>query len=404
MSSMNNDKNKSVNKDGQKSFSGKSAVKGDVAVWVVTLIILVAFALLVAWLCNMNEEKAYGTLFAEDSRYGSASVAELSLKNGYVAQGKQVIWYVDSKQAKLSFYGEKDALKLDTSALSVGSHVLQVSIDDEIVATKTVLINKPSLVVRVPDITVEYGEKIQKICATAEGWVDGDTAESAGFDDTVNFESGKNLDVGVYNLSHQGYFNDKYDVTMESGSLTVLPRRLTLAPCVFSKVYDGTESVKAEGLSVLGALEKDHVGVNAILKYCDKNAGNNKKVIIVDCVLTGVDSKNYFVDFSETEFFGSISPLTLTLLDVLPNDKVYDGTTSVTFLNGGKLNGVLPCDKVSIGFLNACFSDAKKGNDKIVFIKGVTLVGADSANYVVAPSVSYASIFGKKLNAVHGNN
>ena len=169
-------------------------------------------------------------------------------------------------------------------------------------------------------------------------------------------------------------------------------------------MYDGTESVKAEGLSVLGALEKDHVGVNSILKYCDKNAGNNKKVIIVDCVLTGVDSKNYFVDFSETEFFGSISPLTLTLLDVLPNDKVYDGTTSVTFLNGGKLNGVLPCDKVSIGFLNACFSDAKKGNDKIVFIKGVTLVGADSANYVVAPSVSYASIFGKKLNAVHGNN
>lgn len=404
MSNMDNDKNKSVNKDGQKSFSGKSVLKGDIVVWGVTLIILAIFALLVAWLCNMNAEKAYGTLFAEDSRYGSASVAELKLKNGYVAQGKQVIWYVDSKQAKTSIYGEKDALTLDTSSLPVGSHILQVSIDGETVAEKTIVKGKPLLVVKAPDITVEYGEKIQNIRATAEGWVDGDTAETAGFDGRVDFDGSKSTDVGVYSLNPEGYFNDRYDVTAVPGSLTVLPKRLVFAPCTFSKVYDGTESVQADGLSVLGALEKDHVGVNATLKYCDKNAGNNKKVTVVDCVLTGVDRKNYFIDFSDAEFFGSISPLTLTLLDVLPNDKVYDGTTSVTFLNGGRLNGVLPCDKVSIGYLSACFSDAKKGNDKTVFINGVTLVGADSANYVVAPSVTYASIFGRKLDAVPGNS
>ena len=85
-------------------------------------------------------------------------------------------------------------------------------------------------------------------------------------------------------------------------------------------------------------------------------------------------------------------------------DKVYDGTTSVTFNNGGELKGVIQGDLVSVGVINASFVDPNKGENKRVIIKSVSLVGVDSINYQVEATETTANIFGKKTSVVHGSN
>ena len=108
-----------------------------------------------------------------------------------------------------------------------------------------------------------------------------------------------------------------------------------------------------------------------------------------------------YLDFDLT---GNITPIKLTLEGLVAMDKVYDGTTYVTFNNGGELKGVIQGDLVSVGVINASFVDANKGENKRVIVKSVSLVGADSANYQVEATEVYATIYGKKTGAVHGSN
>lgn len=393
------DKNKK-NKNADEAVKTKQGNEGDVAVWVFTLVVIAAFVLLIVWAAKNSRVTVYGNLSAnENYRYGSGATAELTLTNGYAAQGKDIVWFVDDNEIRRDAYMQDVDLSLDISGFSVGQHKISVKLDDEVLAEKDVTVSKPLLVVSAPYVTMTYGENAGDLTATAEGWVDGDTAESADFDGNIVFESSSRATVGTYPLTIK-YQSDKYDVMIQDGALTILPRELIFAPCQFAKVYDGTTGVDSSKLVLEGLINNDLVTAKVDLEFSDKNVGSNKQVSVVNCVLEGANSQNYSVNCQDTSFFGTITPLNVTLDGVEAADKVFDGTTSVTFINGGALNGVLPSDNVSIGSINAHFVDASCGKNKTVVIESVTLVGEDGENYVVAPTTTTADISGKNKQSV----
>lgn len=390
----------------QKEKGKNNSVKGDVIVWVLTLLILALFTLLMFVLGRLESKNReyFATLTAFDGRYGDQGVAILTFENDYAVMERDIGWFVDGEQVKSLAYGEEGALELALGDLAVGSHLIEVKVDEKVIASGSFIQQKPLLQVILPTVERRYGEQIGDLKAEAKGWVDLDDEEKSGFDGTVRFDVNGRLDVGTYPLYFDGFKSDKYDVEVIEGWVKVLPMQLAFEPCFFSKVYDGSKNAHCNGLKLAGVLADDIVGVVATAEFCDKKAGVDKKVKILDLTLVGKDADNYTVDFESAEFSGSITPLCVRLEGAKAVDKIYDGTDSVTFADGGRLVGVLQGDSVSVGMISARFEDVKKGSDKKVLIESVKLVGVDGENYCVEPTETTASIFGKKTSAVPGHN
>jgi hypothetical protein len=92
-----------------------------------------------------------------------------------------------------------------------------------------------------------------------------------------------------------------------------------------------------------------------------------------------------------------IDPATLTIsaAALTPDPKVYDGTVTASLTIGAPtLEGVVGADAVSLvtSGAAAAFDDKNVGPAKLVTILGLTLAGADAANYVLAPPTRTGSI------------
>lgn len=88
----------------------------------------------------------------------------------------------------------------------------------------------------------------------------------------------------------------------------------------------------------------------------------------------------------------TVLPKTLTLTGVVAENKVYDGTTTVSLdLTNASLNGVVSGDDVTFS-VNGAFAD-ENANDDVEVNVSVTLNGADIDNYTISNSlVLYADI------------
>ena len=91
----------------------------------------------------------------------------------------------------------------------------------------------------------------------------------------------------------------------------------------------------------------------------------------------------------------NITPASITISGVTANNKIYNGTAAAT-LNFGSatLTGLFSGDAVTInsGSATAAFSDKNAGNAKPVTISGITLSGADAANYTYTQPTTSANI------------
>lgn len=88
----------------------------------------------------------------------------------------------------------------------------------------------------------------------------------------------------------------------------------------------------------------------------------------------------------------NVTPKNLTVIGLIAEDKVYDGTDVATLdFTGASLVGVVGGDDVSLAG-TAVFADANAGNDKDV-ITALTLPGVDGANYSLTQPTLTASIF-----------
>ena len=91
----------------------------------------------------------------------------------------------------------------------------------------------------------------------------------------------------------------------------------------------------------------------------------------------------------------TVNPRVLTVTGVAVNEKVYDGTNSATLtVSNAVLVGVMGGDTVTLDTTNALgvFADKNVGAGKLVTVSGLTLLGADAAQYTLTQPTTNADI------------
>jgi formylglycine-generating enzyme required for sulfatase activity len=91
----------------------------------------------------------------------------------------------------------------------------------------------------------------------------------------------------------------------------------------------------------------------------------------------------------------SAMPITITTNTsgcLTPVDRVYDGTTNVTFTGTSMLTGIASGDNVTLNIGSSAFADANAGSNKPIVFTNWTLGGADAGKYVLQMPALTANI------------
>ena len=162
--------------------------------------------------------------------------------------------------------------------------------------------------------------------------------------------------------------------------------KLSITATGISKFYDGVDTAN---ITLSGVLSGDNV-IEPTCKFADKVVANNKSITITGSI-GGIDGGNY--QLITTVITANISKLSI---NVIGNDKVYDGTTNAAVT----LDGIVANDFVVAP--SATFNNKLVATNKIVTVTG-TISGIDSRNYILSNTQTSASITKLNITAT-GNN
>jgi len=198
------------------------------------------------------------------------------------------------------------------------------------------------------------------------------------------------VNAGTYAVSVSGYYatggQSAYAISYIDGGLVITPRLLTLTGATAgNKVYDGTTAAVLGGGTLSGVLAGDNgnVALGSLTgAYASKNVDN---AIAVNATATIIGSAggNYALA-PLTGVTGNITPATITTVDgIVASSKTYDGTTSAALsTTAAVFNGRIGSDVLSLTG-TAAFADKNVGTGKTISISGLSLGGADAANYTL---------------------
>lgn len=240
--------------------------------------------------------------------------------------------------------------------------------------------------------------------------------QTLGFDAIGNFVDkhagvGKAVTVAGVTLSNGSGLAQNYTVSQPAGlsgdiSKAVISGISGLT--AVSKVYNGNTdaALSSLGATINGKVSGDDVVLaSAAGQFTNKNAGNDKTVLISNITLSGSDLGNYtFVNNTATAT-ASITPKALAIIGMSVVDKVYDGRLSAT-LSGGSLSGLVGNETLGVTGLTATFADKNVGTDKVVTASGTTLVnggnGGLASNYSLANPTGWTADITAKTLTVSG--
>jgi hypothetical protein len=115
-------------------------------------------------------------------------------------------------------------------------------------------------------------------------------------------------------------------------------------------------------------------------------------------VFTPEDLDNYVEVYDSLSV--TVTQKELSLSGLVAEDKVYDGTTWVSFSGTAVLEGIVDTDDVTLdtGDIDAAFEDKYVGEDKEIVFSGYSLSGSDAGNYTLSLSSGTASITAKAVS------
>jgi hypothetical protein len=244
-------------------------------------------------------------------------------------------------------------------------------------------------------ITASITAKTLTVTATAQDKTyDGSTAATVTLSDnrvsgdlvTVLYTSAvfsdKNVGTGkavtVSGISISGADASNYTLASASTSTTasITARVLAITATASNKIYDGltTAAVTLSDNRVSGDLLT--VSYTSAV-FADKNVGTGKTVTVSGISISGTDAQNYTLAGTSTTTTANIITRTLTVTATASN-KTYDGsTTAAVTLSDDRVSG----DLVTVSYTSAVFADKNVGTGKTVTVSGITISGADAANY-----------------------
>jgi len=207
---------------------------------------------------------------------------------------------------------------------------------------------------------------------------------SASFGDK-NAGTGKSVNVGGIAISGADAANYTLASNTASGTADIVARSLTVTASGIDRVYDG-------GVAASVNFGDDRIGGDLVLvggnaEFADKNAGNGKTVSVTGLALSGADAGNYTLSSTTAGTTANIAPRALSVTAAAAN-KVYDQSTAASATLGDDRVGG---DALVLNIVSATFSDKNAGTGKVVSVDGISLSGADAANYVLASTHLAAS-------------
>jgi len=227
-----------------------------------------------------------------------------------------------------------------------------------------VVMNKLKLTVTANDSTMTYGDTLAD--ANTIGHANGTLGagdvltvtkayQHNGVSSSGNFIAGTHgitiTDV-VLNHATRGDVTANYDITVESGKLTVNNRAITVSGVTVSdKTYDGNTSATITGWDYSNHITGDQFTFNGTAAFTDKNAGTDKDVTVSQITISGADAANYkLVDVNGNILNTVATTATIEKKGVTatlyPVTKVYDGNTTATSA-GGVLSGMVGSEQLT---------------------------------------------------------
>lgn len=218
---------------------------------------------------------------------------------------------------------------------------------------------------------------------------------ATGYFNSKSVGTGKTITA---NIILQGTRASHYTLTQPTGlSANITPKGISVTgTTVASKVYDATTAATLSGATPSGLIDGDV----AILAnhttgvFANKNVGT-AKTVTASMTLTGTDAGNYAV--VQPALSGDITALTITVINAVAQNKVYDGTNNAT-ITGATLSGVLGSDEVTL--VNGTIGTFQKKTvyNNINVYTSMSLAGTDAGNYTLTqPSGLTANITHKEL-------
>ncbi len=244
--------------------------------------------------------------------------------------------------------------------------------------------------------------------ASLVGVVAGDTVtlgtgSASGSFATKTVAAGKTVTVAGLTISGADAAN--YTLTQPTTTANITAKTLTVSGATAAnKTYDATTTATLNlgSASLVGVVAGDTVtidGTGASGSFATKTAGTGKTVTVAGIALAGADAGNYTVT-QPSGLTADITAKTLTVTGAAAQNKTYDGTTTATLdLSGASLTGVVAGDTVTLDGSAATGSFATKtvAAGKTVTVAGLTLSGADAANYTLTQPTTTANITAKAL-------
>ncbi len=207
------------------------------------------------------------------------------------------------------------------------------------------------------------------------------------------------------------------NATQATATASITPKSITAQFTGANKVYNGTADAQVTlNTSSSGIYSGDAVTATGTGAFADKNvaytsggAVTTKAVAVSGISLSGNDAFNYTLLNSSSSTTASITPKSVTLTGITPQNRSYDGTTTIA-VNAGTVtsSGFITGDTVSVqqptgGLTTGTVASKNVGSNKPVAVTGLSLGGTDAGNYSIdlAGSGLTVNIVGREITAVY---
>jgi filamentous hemagglutinin family protein len=174
--------------------------------------------------------------------------------------------------------------------------------------------------------------------------------------------------------------------TTASTTAAIIPAVLHITSAPVSKTYDGTTDASGTLVLIDGTKLYDGDSLSGgTFTFSDKNAGTKTLTVSGAHVADGNNGGNYTTVYIANTA-STIRKATITAITgVTAGSKTYDGTTAAVLNTGSAaFTGRVAGDDLALGPAIATFADKNAGNGKTITVTGLTLGGADAANYIIA--------------------
>ena len=209
--------------------------------------------------------------------------------------------------------------------------------------------------------------------------------------------SGTAKTISISGFTLQGADAANYSAVQQTmATAMITPAPLTVfGVTTADRTYDATAVAVLTGTAGVAQIPGDNVTVTGtgVGAFASKIASSNKAVTVTGYSLSGTDAANYVIQLPSA-LSANVTKAGFSVSGLSATPKTYDATTNIAVTGAASGTG-LPLDDVTLvaGSLTGILSSKSAGTNMPLGITGLTLTGADSANYTLTSPTVTATVY-----------